>query len=92
MIHRELADLTVHINVRRSNLQADAHPDWVRSEVLKSMHERMAAFVVNAKLTEHKEEFSTDYRLSLVVCSPDEFYGLVQREAMRMVRFLPLQP
>lgn len=71
-------------NVERQYFGADRVPPHVE----RGMRERMADFISRERIEINEGEFSTEYRLRLYVLSPDALYGLIQREAMEMLKYM----
>lgn len=50
--------------------------------VMEQMRSQLKEAILNEKMETFREEFSTTFRMDVVVMNPDEFYSIVQEEAM----------
>lgn len=56
-----------------------------RAMVLEDMVKKAAHFIKNeGKITEQEGDYSSILRLEVLVINPEDFYQIVQEEAMRM--------
>lgn len=74
------------LSVQRTVSNFDAHQQRypVKELLRRDMHDTLVAEISKKHVTEKVGEYSTEYRIELVVLSVDEFYGVVQRCAQAM--------
>lgn len=58
---------------------------WIRDDLYKGLTSYIAEGI---KVQTHKREYSTEYRASVYVINPDDFWRIVQEEAIRMNRYM----
>lgn len=56
----------------------------IASMVIRDMHQHLTHEIIRTTLTQENKCFSTVFRMEALVLKPDEFAGLVQREALRL--------
>lgn len=58
---------------------------WIRDDLYKGLTSYVAEGI---KVHTHKQEYSTEYRASVYVINPHDFWRIVQEEAIRMNRYM----
>lgn len=48
----------------------------------QQLRQQLKEAILNEKMETFREEYSTTFRMDVVVLNPDEFYRIVQQEAM----------
>jgi len=76
-----------------SNLQLSVDREDGRLEhmVRESMRQTLASALVDKAVVTTKKAFATEYRMSVLVVTPEEFFRAVERAAMNLERRRPLQ-
>ncbi len=64
-----------------------SRPD-VRRIVRDRARQALAGALAFERITETTRDYSTEFRVEVLVFSPDEFYKIVQEEAMRLCRWM----
>lgn len=72
------------VNQTVSNYDANQLRYPVKELLRQQMHQQLADEISKKHITEKKGEYSTEYRIDLVVLTVDEFYGVVQKCAQDM--------
>lgn len=58
---------------------------WVRGQIMDSLTRTLANQLTAVKLKERREAYTTTFQVDLLVFDPDEFYMIVQSEALAMM-------
>lgn len=80
----KIDNYTLRVAATVSNASFNNSSDMVHY-VMAQMRSQMKEAILNEKVETFREEFSTTFRLDVVVMNPDEFYRIVQEEAMSLV-------
>lgn len=80
----KIDNYTLRVATTVSNASFNNSSDMV-NYVMDQMRSQMKEAILNEKVETFREEFSTTFRLDVVVMNPDEFYRIVQEEAMSLV-------
>ena len=92
---KEPKDILVGQVERISRAEWDAMPGAMRAELDRRTREAIAHFIQEAKVPTAIGEYQVERRLELSVATPNEFWGVVEREAdriaMRYGRSMPLR-
>lgn len=69
----------------RDNLMLSAEPQRLRHEVTAYMVEHASHFIASsAKFEEIRGEYSTEFRLTVYILSPEDLHRIIQEEAMKI--------
>lgn len=82
-------DCLFHCSRTISNHQIEADGNYVKAWVRDDIIRGLSDYVYDqAKIVEHKDRHCTEYRASVYVINPDDFWRIVQEEALRMNMYM----
>lgn len=80
----KIDNYTMRVATTVSNSAFNSHLDMAQYAA-QQMRSQLKEAILNEKMETFREEFSTTFRMDVVVMNPDEFYRIVQEEAMALV-------
>lgn len=76
------------ISLSRSSSRPEAQfPGPLRRQIETSMQQELYRMISEKAIVREVMDYSVEFRLKLVIATPDQFYRLVQDEAMRYDSF-----
>lgn len=69
------------VTIDKTTLKVDPH---IMNRVMKQLREQLCQEIAHVKLSRQEDAFSTTFRADVVVLSPDDFWRIVQEEAIIM--------
>lgn len=86
---KDANDLLFNNALYVTNEALASNRDKVKYEIRRRLVDALSVFIADAKAKEIKHDSSdtTEYRLSLYIATPDEFWEIVRAEAEKMIMF-----
>lgn len=77
-------------SVRADNLALKCGTYGMEHEIYSNLRHQIKEAILHEKMVKKVDEFSTTFVIDVIVMHPDEFHGIVQREAMELYRRMNL--
>lgn len=69
------------VTIDKTTLKVDPH---ILDRILSQLREQICKEIAHVKLSRQEDAFSTTFRADVVVMNPDDFWRIVQEEAIIM--------